>query len=398
MSLAPQGQLERKGASHEEDDSNQEHRAPRRPGGWGLCPSPSRPSRAQLGSRPVRPRPRPTQIKHPKLKDGVLSIEGTKRSDRIALRLQAGDPGVLQLDVGDDGSADFDFARDRHRDESSSMPMTATISSASTRATGSSVTSRRRSTAEPETTAWPEARAPSCCSAATGTTPSTATAATTWRSWAPATTPSSGIPATAATSSRARTAPTRCSSTAQAAPSRSICRRTATASGSSATQATITMDTRGVERVDFNALGGADVVTVNDLTGTDVTSVNVDLAGTLGGAAGDGQPDRVVVNGDQRQRRDRRHRRRRWREGERSCRDGRRSPTPRQRTTGSRSTPSRDGRRGLRRTWPPVRSSSSWTAFSSRSSQIETMRGPSSGGPARPAASDRQREALDSLG
>jgi RTX calcium-binding nonapeptide repeat (4 copies) len=60
--------------------------------------------------------------------------------------------------------------------------------------------------------------------------------------------------------------------------------------------ANITMDTHGVERVDFNALGGADVVTVNDLTGTDVNAVNVDLAGTLGGAMGDGQADRVVVN------------------------------------------------------------------------------------------------------
>src|SRR6266511_1385337 len=58
----------------------------------------------------------------------------------------------------------------------------------------------------------------------------------------------------------------------------------------------ITMDTNGVERVDFNALGGADLVTVNDLSGTDVGGVNVDLAGTLGGATGDGQPDRVVVN------------------------------------------------------------------------------------------------------
>jgi hypothetical protein len=56
------------------------------------------------------------------------------------------------------------------------------------------------------------------------------------------------------------------------------------------------MDTHGVERVDFNALGGADLVTVNDLSGTDVFSVNVDLAGTLGGATGDGQPDRVVLN------------------------------------------------------------------------------------------------------
>ncbi|HMC68957.1 MAG TPA: hypothetical protein VKJ07_07380, partial [Mycobacteriales bacterium] len=60
--------------------------------------------------------------------------------------------------------------------------------------------------------------------------------------------------------------------------------------------AAITMDTNGVERVDFNALGGADLVTVNDLSGTDVRNVNVDLAGTLGGATGDGQPDRVVVN------------------------------------------------------------------------------------------------------
>lgn len=61
--------------------------------------------------------------------------------------------------------------------------------------------------------------------------------------------------------------------------------------------ASITMDTAGVERVDFNALGGADVVTVNDLTGTDVKEFNVDLAGTLGGTAGDGQADRIIVKG-----------------------------------------------------------------------------------------------------
>jgi hypothetical protein len=36
-------------------------------------------------------------------------------------------------------------------------------------------------------------------------------------------------------------------------------------------------------------------VAVNDLTGTDVSKVNVDLAGPGGG--GDGQPDRVIVNG-----------------------------------------------------------------------------------------------------
>jgi hypothetical protein len=61
--------------------------------------------------------------------------------------------------------------------------------------------------------------------------------------------------------------------------------------------ANITMDTGGVEFVDFNALGGADNVTVNDLTGTDVTSVDLNLAGSLGGTTGDGQADHVTVNG-----------------------------------------------------------------------------------------------------
>src|SRR6476659_9149323 len=62
------------------------------------------------------------------------------------------------------------------------------------------------------------------------------------------------------------------------------------------TQGKITMDTAGVERVDFHALGGTDLVTVNDRSGTDVGSVNVDLAGSLGGTTGDAAVDRVVVN------------------------------------------------------------------------------------------------------
>jgi Ca2+-binding RTX toxin-like protein len=56
----------------------------------------------------------------------------------------------------------------------------------------------------------------------------------------------------------------------------------------------VTMDTDDVETVDFNALGGADVVTLDDLSGTDVRVVNLDLAASGGG--GDGQPDRVVMN------------------------------------------------------------------------------------------------------
>ena len=58
----------------------------------------------------------------------------------------------------------------------------------------------------------------------------------------------------------------------------------------------IAMDARSVENVDFNALGGSDSIAVHDLTGTGVSAVNLDLAGTLGGAAGDGQVDRVAVD------------------------------------------------------------------------------------------------------
>jgi Ca2+-binding RTX toxin-like protein len=61
--------------------------------------------------------------------------------------------------------------------------------------------------------------------------------------------------------------------------------------------ANITMNTDDVETVVFNALGGTDNITVNDLTGTDVSQVNLDLAGALGGSAPDGAQDNVVVNG-----------------------------------------------------------------------------------------------------
>src|SRR5262249_28307922 len=39
--------------------------------------------------------------------------------------------------------------------------------------------------------------------------------------------------------------------------------------------ASVTMDLNDMERIAFNALGGADKITVNDLSGTDVTQVNL---------------------------------------------------------------------------------------------------------------------------
>lgn len=61
--------------------------------------------------------------------------------------------------------------------------------------------------------------------------------------------------------------------------------------------ASITMDLNGTEHVAFNALGGADQITVNNLSGTDATQIDVNLAGTPGGNTGDSAADNVIVNG-----------------------------------------------------------------------------------------------------
>jgi Ca2+-binding RTX toxin-like protein len=61
--------------------------------------------------------------------------------------------------------------------------------------------------------------------------------------------------------------------------------------------ASVTMDLNDTEAITFNALGGADAITVGDLSGTDLTEVNLNLAGTIGGTAGDGAADSVTVFG-----------------------------------------------------------------------------------------------------
>jgi len=61
--------------------------------------------------------------------------------------------------------------------------------------------------------------------------------------------------------------------------------------------ANVVMDLNDVERIQYNALGGADTITVNDLSGTDVKEIDINLAGALTGPAGDGQPNTVVIAG-----------------------------------------------------------------------------------------------------
>jgi Ca2+-binding RTX toxin-like protein len=57
------------------------------------------------------------------------------------------------------------------------------------------------------------------------------------------------------------------------------------------------IDLSGVEQVGTAALDGADTVTVDDTSGTELQELDVDLEGVAGSATGDGRRDRVIVNG-----------------------------------------------------------------------------------------------------
>ncbi len=47
----------------------------------------------------------------PDIQDRVLTVTGDAAADRITLRIPAANPTSLELDLGDDGTADFRFAR-----------------------------------------------------------------------------------------------------------------------------------------------------------------------------------------------------------------------------------------------------------------------------------------------
>jgi hypothetical protein len=236
------------------------------------------------------------RIERPTFRRHRLVILGTQGSDKIALRLEAGRPDVLQVDVGDDGSPDFSFrlepigsivvdagaGDDLVRIDESNGAFTNSIPTTIAGGTGND-TLLGGSGGE----LFLGGAGSDTVYGNGGNDVADLGAGDDSFVWDPGD-GSDAIEGGAGSDTMVFNG---------AAASEQV---TLSANGSHLKfvrdLGNITMDTHGVEQVDFNALGGADLVTVNDLAGTDVSGVRVDLAGALGGTAGDGQADRVVVN------------------------------------------------------------------------------------------------------
>jgi hypothetical protein len=238
------------------------------------------------------------------IEHGTLKVNGDDRSNRVALRLNSGDPRLIEVDAGDNDSADFSFDRDavhaikvkmRNGNDSArvddangaftdSIPTTISGGPGDDSLAGGQV----QVAAENET--FIGRTGDDTVDGGKGNDTARLGVGNDTFVWDPG-----------EASDVIEGGDGRDTMLFNGAGAPAVENITMTANGGRLNflrdVGNVKMDTDGVEVVAFNALGGTDNVTVNDLTGTDVTKVNVDLAGTLGGADGDGAVDNVVVNG-----------------------------------------------------------------------------------------------------
>jgi Ca2+-binding RTX toxin-like protein len=246
---------------------------------------------------PEKPHPKVEKFKHPKIKHGVLTVKGTNADDEITLRLQAGHPDKLEVDVGDARKYAFRFDRkhiaeiavdaesgdDAVRIDESNGLFTDSIATTIDGGDGNDTIAGGTGN---ETLLGGDGN--DTIDGNGGNDAASLGAGDDTFVWDPGDGSDTveGQDGTDVMVFNGANANERVALSANGG--RLLFLR---APGN------ITMDTSGVETVTFNALGGTDVVSVDDLTGTDVKTVNVDLAGTLGGATADGQTDRITVDG-----------------------------------------------------------------------------------------------------
>ena len=227
----------------------------------------------------------------------TLTITGTARSDKLALRLRAGDPRRLQVDVGDDGSADFTVRRRRFDrivvnagsgndqvriDESNGTFTTATP----TQINGQAGDDTLLGGSGAETLNGGAGN--DVVDGNGGADRVTLGSGDDRFVWDPGdgsdvVDGGDGHDAMAFNGSAA-------AEQFHLSANRSHARFTRDVGG-------ITMDLTALEQVDLASVGGNDTLTVDDLTGTDVKTVNNDLAATLGGTTPGAGTAETIVNG-----------------------------------------------------------------------------------------------------
>ena len=232
------------------------------------------------------------------IKHGTLNVKGSNHGDRIALRLTDSDPLKIQVDVGDDGSADFSFAsgdvaaikvkggarNDSIRIDDVHGPFTGDSRPTTIAGGGGndSLQGGQVGAAVNQVETYYGGPGNDAVDGGKGNDTAYLGSGNDTFRWDPGE-GSDVIEGQEGTDTMLFNG---------AAGTDNV---TLSANGGRLTffrvQGTITMDTDDVEIVDFNALAGADTVLVDDLTGTDVTQTNLDLGGT------DGATDSVDING-----------------------------------------------------------------------------------------------------